>query len=200
MPLRCPFVEVSKPDKRAGDAEAKLCRTWGLRVDRFRSAGATGCRPRLANGERQLTGNLIRTLMQAVSVARSQSAQGTVKTEVLRTRRSPVPADGHFQSYDRSENRHATDRFQSTAAIGLRPVEHVRSRKSLTSLRGWSAPDASRTSAARSAEQALPTHTRSMSTDERSSCNERRLSRSGAGFSVPGRKPSSAYAAARQHR
>jgi hypothetical protein len=43
---------------------------------------------------------------------------------------------GHFRSYDRSGNRDANDRFQSTAAIGRRPLEWARSPKqSLTVLR-----------------------------------------------------------------
>lgn len=65
---------------------------------------------------------------------------------------------GHFQSYDRSGNRRADDRFQSAAAIGLRPRERDPSPKlPLTVLRPWSTSDGRCTSAVRSAEKALPT-------------------------------------------
>lgn len=61
---------------------------------------------------------------------------------------------GHFQSYDRARNRHANDRFLSTAVVGRRLLERTHSPKqSLAMMRRWSAPDASRTSAARSADQ-----------------------------------------------
>ena len=77
-------------------------------------------------------------------------------------RRSPgKPGPGHFQSFKLPEDRLADDRFQSTAAIGRRPLETAHSPKqSLTISRRWSAIDASRTSGARSADQALPTPTR----------------------------------------
>jgi hypothetical protein len=69
----------------------------------------------------------------------------------------------HFQSSDLPENRHANDRFQSTAAIGGRPLEGTNSPKqSLTVLRRWSTSDAGRTSAVRSAELVLPTQSRCM--------------------------------------
>ena len=41
----------------------------------------------------------------------------------------PIAPLGHLQSYDRSGNRRANDRFQSTAAIGRRPLERDHSPK-----------------------------------------------------------------------
>ena len=65
---------------------------------------------------------------------------------------------GHFQSYDRSGNRHVSDRFESTAAIGRRPFELDRSpKRSPTARQRRSAPGAPGKSGVRAAEQALPT-------------------------------------------
>ena len=65
---------------------------------------------------------------------------------------------GHFQSYDRSGNREADGRFQSTADIGRRRLERAGSPKqSLAILLGWLAPNARGTSAGQSDERALPT-------------------------------------------
>ena len=41
----------------------------------------------------------------------------------VRFTRDRIHTAGHFQSSDRPENRHADDRFQSTAAIGRLPLE-----------------------------------------------------------------------------
>ena len=75
--------------------------------------------------------------------------------------------DGHFRTSDRPEVRPADVRFQSTAAIGQPPLEDARSpRQTFTISRRWAALGTSRTSAARSAGQALPTHCGPPSTRE----------------------------------
>ena len=66
---------------------------------------------------------------------------------------------GHYRSSDRSGNRRANDRSQSTAATRRRPLKHLRSPKqSPDILRRRSRSDAGRTPAVSSAELALPTH------------------------------------------
>lgn len=55
----------------------------------------------------------------------------------------PSAGLGHLQSCDRSRNRHANGRFQSTAAVDRWPLERGRSPvQPLTVLLHWSAPDA----------------------------------------------------------
>jgi hypothetical protein len=73
-----------------------------------------------------------------VSEHRQHSTRGLDPDRCIGAResgRSATRRIGHFRSYDRSGNRDANDRFQSTAAIGPRPLEWARSPKqSLTVL------------------------------------------------------------------
>ena len=56
---------------------------------------------------------------------------------------NPLAGLNHLQSYDRTRNRHANGRFQSTAAVGRQPLERGHSPTlSLAVSRHWSAPDA----------------------------------------------------------
>lgn len=69
------------------------------------------------------------------------------------------PGTGHNRSSGGLENHSAGDRFQSTAAIGQRPLERDHSpKRSPTAWLPWSASDPTGTSAVRAAELALPTH------------------------------------------
>ena len=82
-------------------------------------------------------------------------AERTFKTELLRTRRSWVPADGHNRSHREPKDRVATDRF--TRYCGRKPTSRSRVQIPKAAARCLSMPKARRPSAAPDVEWAQPT-------------------------------------------
>jgi hypothetical protein len=124
---------------------------------RRKFVSSTDCLTAAVHGRLQLAdaGSSVRRVRHHFADVQDRALNGRFEANSSESRPSEA---GHFRTSDRQEACRANDQFESSAAIGRRPLEGAHPPKqSLEGRRRLSTPDACRTSTPRSAEQVLPT-------------------------------------------